>query len=708
MLRKEEELGREFSKARTFFPERLTTAVRREKAGKDFLELAQREKSKIRLSFWLEELPHLMYIHRKSLWVSLLVFTVSFGVGVFSSVNDPNFGTAILGKDYVEMTLQNIALGDPLAVYKQKDRFEMAAGITANNFFVSLLSFALGIMAGLGTIGLLISNGVMVGVFQSLFIAEGLFYESFLTIWTHGLPEMAAMIIAGGAGLTMGSGWLFPGRLSRMESFRLSARDGLKILAGIIPVLVFAGFAEGYLTRYTDAPDGLRWSFILICLFFLIFYFVWYPSFRSRFFKFQRNEPRHSGGNGEKSFERFAIHSNETLVRQSFQGINGKGWSVLGLALLYTILYFIWGGEPVFPDKIFGAVSTMNQFYSNFLQAPFLALVVYIFGSSGRFSFKKMTGLLIIWGLVVAFIRTGHPGIPFLMVLVLPLAFLWGTRVMKKEDIHPFSVLSLMRGQLVRVIGLQLNLLFIGFIFFALFDAWMVKFALNQILANVLPEGITRAEPVLTFLFTAILFGWVGWMSVAFGLMEDVLTEIREAPGLKQRATKIWLFLPVFLMSTGNFDKEIWEKQKEEMRYFDPVEEPKRGEYFYFIAGTGILIGLWWLVAEIKSRKKGVVVMVKPVEVMVENQEPVFSGHEGEWEVKIRKAYASFLGLMKKNRGWNVSLGMSNRQIQERIQDDRLKEIHRLYEEGFYGKKSSETAWKKFENEVKKVSDETG
>ena len=106
-------------------------------------------------------------------------------------------------------------------------------------------------------------------------------------------------------------------------------------------------FCMGYLTRYTDAPDGLRWSFILICLFFLIFYFVWYPSFRSRFFKFQRNETIHMEGNGEKSFEKFAIHSNEAIVRESFQGIWGKGWLVLGLSLLYTILISIVTGKQI-------------------------------------------------------------------------------------------------------------------------------------------------------------------------------------------------------------------------------------------------------------------------------------------------------------------------------------------------------------------------
>lgn len=705
-MRNEEELGRTYSKARTFFPWRLITAIQREKAGADFLAMARKEKHHETFSFWLEELPHLLFIHRKSMWVSFGVFLLSFGIGVFSAVNDPDFGTAILGKDYVEMTLQNIALGDPLAVYKQKDRFEMAAGITANNFFVSLLSFALGIIAGLGTIGLLISNGVMVGVFQSLFISEGLFYESFLTIWTHGLPEMAAMIIAGGAGLTMGSGWLFPGRLSRMESFRLSARDGLKILAGIIPVLIFAGFAEGYLTRYTEAPDALRWAFILICFFFLLFYFVWYPSFRSRYFMWKREVFPIVESMEKRPIEDYGIHSSETLIRESFRKIHGKWLPVAGLALVYTILFFVMGGEPVFYDKILGAVSGLPQFFANFLPAPFLAWVVYIFNSRGKFSFKKWVMLIGIWALVVAFIRSGHPGVPFLLVLVLPLAFLWSVRILKKGDLNPWSLVVLIKGQWIRVVGLQLNLFLIGIIFLALFDAWLVKFALNQLIANALPEGITSAAPILTFILFILLFGLVGWMSIAFSGMEEVLTEIKEAPGLRERVSKIWLFFPFLLMGSGSFDQKIWEEQKQDLRYFDLVEEPKRGEYFYIIAGTGLLIGIWWLWAEIKGRKKQVPGQVAHKVVMEEKPDVFFTGIEDPWEIKIRQDYAFFIKTMRKKKGWNVNLGMTNRQIFDRIGKQRLSEIHQIYESGFYGKKASEAVWHNFEKEVKKLMDE--
>jgi uncharacterized membrane protein SpoIIM required for sporulation len=706
MLKKDEVVGRAYSWARTFFPNRLYTAILREKAGRELMQRWSKEAAQKSPSFWLEELPHLLYKHRRSMVVSFVVFVLAFGVGIFSSMNDPDFGTAILGRDYVEMTLQNIALGDPLAVYKQKDRFEMAAGITANNLLVSLLSFALGILAGLGTIGLLISNGVMVGVFQSLFIAEGLFYESFLTIWTHGLPEMAAMIIAGGAGITMGSGWLFPGQLSRLASFRLSAREGLKILAGIIPVLVFAGFAEGYLTRYTDAPDGVRWAFILICLFFILFYFVWYPSFRFTYFRWETTDFKPVLERPRKKYERMAIHSNEDLIRQSFQGISGKLLPVIGIAFIYTAIYFFLGGKPVFPDRIFGAVSRMDQFYTNFLQVPFLALVIAIFGNRGKLTIKQWIGLLIIWGLVVGFIQTGHPGVPFLLVLILPVAFIWTSRMMKSGAFSLIAVFTFLRGQLVRVIGLQLSLLFIGLMFLALFDAWLVKFALNQILANVLPVAVTRAEPVLMFIFAVILFWVVGWMSVVFHLMDDVLSEIREAPGLRSRVARLWLYFPFIILGTGSFDKTIWQQQRSELRYFHELPEPPQEVFLFYLVGAGLLIGLWWLLAEIRKKEKHAMVAAQEQSVDPILADITFVGDEVVWEKRIRKSYADFLKWMQENGGWEVHLRMSNRQIFEYIQDERLAEIHRWYEAGFYGKKATEEVWLQFEQALKNFRNE--
>ena len=194
----------------------------------------------------------------------------------------PSLPEVILGEDYVQMTIENIESNDPMAVYKQKGEFGMTLGITGNNLFVAFLTFVMGVFFGLGTLAILLRNGIMLGSFQYFFVEQGLFQESFLTIWIHGTLEISAIIIAGAAGLTMGKGLLFPGTYTRLQAFQRSARRGIKIMVGIAPLIIMAGFFEGYLTRHTDTPDIVRGLFILTCLAFVLVYFVWYPWIKAK------------------------------------------------------------------------------------------------------------------------------------------------------------------------------------------------------------------------------------------------------------------------------------------------------------------------------------------------------------------------------------------------------------------------------------------
>jgi uncharacterized membrane protein SpoIIM required for sporulation len=175
------------------------------------------------------------------------------------------------------MTLKNIERGDPMAVYKSGWAVTDTLGITANNIFVSFLTFFLGLLGSIGTIVMLLRNGIMLGAFQYFFIQKGVFWQSFLAIWLHGTLEISAIVIAGAAGITLGKGLLFPGSFSRIQAFQRSARRGFKIMMGIVPVLMIAGTVEGFLTRYTDAPAIMRLGFIIVSLAFILFYFVWLP-----------------------------------------------------------------------------------------------------------------------------------------------------------------------------------------------------------------------------------------------------------------------------------------------------------------------------------------------------------------------------------------------------------------------------------------------
>ena len=208
------------------------------------------------------------------------MFVISVAIGVISTMGDPDFVRLILGDYYVDMTLNNISKGTPMAVYDGSSELPMFLGITLNNVMVSFRCFAMGILTSFGTGYMLFSNGIMLGSFQTFFFQHGLLWESMLAVWLHGTLEIWAIIVAGAAGLALGNGWLFPGTYSRMESFRRGAKRGVKIVAGTVPVFIMAGFIEGFITRHTELPDALRLGMILTSLAFILFYYIYLPNKR--------------------------------------------------------------------------------------------------------------------------------------------------------------------------------------------------------------------------------------------------------------------------------------------------------------------------------------------------------------------------------------------------------------------------------------------
>ena len=274
----------DLSYARTYYPNRSVRMYLNGLAQQIFYNIYRGKRLPARRfrEFWTVDLPREMWESRKALILSFCIFALACTIGVVSSIIDPDFARVIMGDDYVEMTLRNIGRNDPMAVYKESQPLGMSMGIAANNLFVALRAAVLGVLASIGTVFMLLHNGIMIGTFQYFFIEKDLFWESFLTIWVHGTLEISALIIAGAAGLVAGSGLLFPGTYSRGQAFGLSMRRGLKIFIGLIPVFVLAAFFEGYLTRYTETPSALRFMFILSSLAFVLWYFVWLPWHKKR------------------------------------------------------------------------------------------------------------------------------------------------------------------------------------------------------------------------------------------------------------------------------------------------------------------------------------------------------------------------------------------------------------------------------------------
>ena len=230
------------------------------------------------IRFWKEEVPLAVGSARMNLLAAFIIFTVAAAIGAISARHDPTFVRLILGDAYVDMTLENIRKGEPMAVYGGHDGTLMFLGITINNVRVALLCFAAGLFASFGTGLLLMYNGVMVGAFQYFFHEQGVLRESLLSIWVHGTLEISAIIIAGAAGLTLGNGFLFPGTYTRGESFRRGARIGLKVVMGLVPVFIIAGFLESFVTRHAlSIPAWVSLFIIGGSLAWIVYYFILLP-----------------------------------------------------------------------------------------------------------------------------------------------------------------------------------------------------------------------------------------------------------------------------------------------------------------------------------------------------------------------------------------------------------------------------------------------
>lgn len=230
------------------------------------------------ISFFTTEFPLMFRQHHRELLITFLVFAFFTFVGAYSTAGDGDFVRAFgLSDGYVNMTLENIEKGDPMAVYKEQGEFNMFLGITINNIKVALFAFGYGILFGIGSLYFMMRNAIMLGSFQYFFYQQDLLWESARTIWIHGTIEISVIIVAGCAGVVMGNGMLFTGTLPRLESFKRGVINGLKILMSTIPFFIIAGFLEGFVTRHTEMPDWLAILIIGSSLFIILFYYVYYP-----------------------------------------------------------------------------------------------------------------------------------------------------------------------------------------------------------------------------------------------------------------------------------------------------------------------------------------------------------------------------------------------------------------------------------------------
>jgi uncharacterized membrane protein SpoIIM required for sporulation len=186
--------------------------------------------------------------------VSLAILVGGAAVGAAMTYRDPDFKTAILGPAMVdtidrrEMWTHSIVGIKPTA----------SSQIMTNNMSVALMTFATGITV-VGTLYMLAFNGLMLGVIGMACAESGMSLALWSFVAPHGVLELPAIVIAGGAGLRLAQGLLFPGVLPRRQSVAVAGAQAIKLVLGCIPILVVAGIIEAFVSP-TDLAVTLKFS----------------------------------------------------------------------------------------------------------------------------------------------------------------------------------------------------------------------------------------------------------------------------------------------------------------------------------------------------------------------------------------------------------------------------------------------------------------
>jgi uncharacterized membrane protein SpoIIM required for sporulation len=270
----------DLSYAQTYYPKSKTVIYLNYLASQIYQKIyktKRTEKNRF-IEFFKTEVPLLIYDYRRYLLYAFVLFYITVAIGVVSAIYDQNFVRLILGDYYVNMTLENIKKGDPMAVYGSGSNWGSFVGITMNNLYVGARCYIYGIFFGIGTFYIFLQNCIMLGSFQYFFYEQNVFWKSVRGIWIHGSMEIFAIVIETAAGFILGASILFPKTFSRINSFKIGFKNSFKIFLSTFPFTISAGFLEGFITRYSiQMPNWLSSFIILFTLSVISFYYLIYP-----------------------------------------------------------------------------------------------------------------------------------------------------------------------------------------------------------------------------------------------------------------------------------------------------------------------------------------------------------------------------------------------------------------------------------------------
>ena len=227
-------------------------------------------------------------VFRNNIWAvffSAFLFFCTAGVSYLAVRWNPETAYELVGPGFYEF--------EPVSEENLHDIPELvrpvaASSILTNNLQVTFLAFAFGLTAGLGTIYLLLYNGMHLGSVIGWMSWNGNGRALWGWVMPHGATEIAAIIIAGAAGFLLARGILAPGQLKRSAALKMMAKEAIVLELGCMAMLVIAGLIEGFIS---PSRIGYEIRILILVLSILLWFLYFYAAGKKKPFSKAQPEP---------------------------------------------------------------------------------------------------------------------------------------------------------------------------------------------------------------------------------------------------------------------------------------------------------------------------------------------------------------------------------------------------------------------------------
>lgn len=243
--------------------------------GRAYAEIYRDEPFTIRQigRFFIRGFPEEIRKSMSYILAAFMIFMAGYLFVYFYIKARPEFAPYIVPESFLKALDKGAGERPQMEPLTMESKSTTSHEIMTNNISVGVRSFAMGIFYGIGTIYLLVFNGALLGALAALWgqIGESVLFWSL--ILPHGVIELPAIFVCGGAGFLLSWALINPGEYTRLEALKRNGKRAALLMLGALMMFVVAAVIEGFFTP-SQIPPSWKLAFSGFVILAQWFYFA--------------------------------------------------------------------------------------------------------------------------------------------------------------------------------------------------------------------------------------------------------------------------------------------------------------------------------------------------------------------------------------------------------------------------------------------------